>query len=171
MQSLASTIHTQKGTTHKVLANHTFIHTVSEWIPLIAVVIIGLGYLFGSWRRGLSDSWKETVDLQAAELDTVKQSNVRLTKEVHESKEQIAKFEGIVAQLRRENAELRSMVMLDKVPPALIETMNSTTETIMTTVLQIHKQQTEDLLKSFEAMLHPVAQGMSRLLTEPRGEK
>jgi len=141
---------------------------MSEWIPLFAVAVIALGYLFGSWRRGLSDSWKETVDLQAAELDTMKQSNTRLSREVHESKEQIAKFEGIVTQLRRENAELRSMVMLDKVPPALIETMNSTTETIMTTVLQIHRQQTEDLIKSFEDMLHPIAQGITRLLTEPR---
>lgn len=149
-----------------MLANHSWLHSMAEWLPFIALVVVGSGYLFGSWRRGISDTWKETVDAQATELAAIKVTNLRITDEANSLKSDVAKLEGIVAQLRNENTELRKLVMLDKVPPALIEYMSASSQTILAEVHNLHAKQTEDLKTEIEELLHPVAQGVARLLTE-----
>lgn len=142
---------------------------VREWVPLAVALIILGGYSYGSWRRGTADSWKETVDLQSAELNTFKEQNARLAHELAEAREMLAQLKGAVEQLQRENAELRAMVMLEKVPPALAETLAASTRVVMEDVAMMHDAQVDQLTEVFREMLHPVAQGVSRLLTEQGG--
>lgn len=153
----------------RLIADHSLVHSTFELLPVLALIVVALGYLVGSWRRGARDAFKETVDLQAAEIATMRDLNARLTADAHACKDAISKLEGVVEQLRQENSELRALVMLEKVPPALVETLNRTTEVVMADVSTMHAAQVAELREAFAELLHPVAQGIDRLLTAERG--
>lgn len=154
-----------------MLADHTWLHSAAEWGPFAALIVVGLGYLFGSWRRGLSDTWKETVAAQEAEVTALKIQNQRLTEESASLRSSLKKLEGVVEQLRAENAELRQLVMLERVPPALTETLSAMTRAIMEDVSHMHEAQVKDLTVILDEKLHPIAQGVARILTGSPPEK
>lgn len=155
-----------------MIADHTWIHSLAEWLPFAALLVVGFGYLMGSWRRGLADTWKETVDAQQVELSTLKTQNERLSDEAASLKSALKKLEGVVEQLRTENAELRQLVMLERVPPALTETLSTMTRAVMEDVNTMHARQVQDLSAILDEKLHPIAQGIARILTgSPPPEK
>ena len=145
--------------------------SAKDWVPIAALGVVVLGYLAGSWRRGLGDSWKETLELQRSELLALKEQNDRMRSEGAACKEGILRLTSEVQELRTANSELRSMVVLDKAPPALEALqagMTATTAAILEEVSLAHARQVAELSAHFIEALHPVAQGIARLLTEGR---
>jgi len=141
-----------------------------DWSPLLAAFVLVSGYVFGSWRRGLSDTWKETVDAQSAELKVYESANARMVKESVECKEAIARLHGVVDQLRNENIELRKLVMMENVPPAMAEMTAANTRVAMEMAAEQRAVEKAALVAEFTELLHPIAQGVARLLTERGGE-
>jgi hypothetical protein len=172
----------------------------------VALAVLTSGYLVGSWRRGKTEAVKEANDLAMQEIELLKvardraeQTRLTLEREMRATsdgcKADIARLEGVVEQLRNENAELRSLVMLEKLPPAMTDALTSVVEQVMKDVGQIHADTREALIEHFdrqaEAMqmhfdnqvdanraywtetvtdvLHPIEQGMARLLAERDG--
>jgi hypothetical protein len=112
-----------------VLADHTLTHTIAEWAGLLAVGVVGLGYLIGSLIRGRNDARGNAIEVAVGEIEVLQASRERLEGDLRESTAKcavdIARLEGVVGQLRDENHELRQLVMMENVPPVLVETMQA----------------------------------------------
>lgn len=94
---------------------------------IIGAFILGAGYLLGQLRRGRDESTTNALAIAADELELLKGSRDRMSAELRDTKDTVAKLEGALEQLRRENQSLRELVMLDALPPALrtaIDTAN-----------------------------------------------
>jgi len=125
----------------------------TEYVPVAAVMVVGIGYLIGSWRRGLADTWKETVEAQSVELKVLGAKNARIEVSANECKEAIANLRGQVSALIAENRDLRGLVMLDTaLPPALIAHLDSATRSVMAEVAISHADQTATILAAMAAM-------------------
>jgi cell division protein FtsB len=87
-----------------------------EWVGWGAFAVAMLGYLIGQFRRGRSSAQTEALEAQERRISV-------LEKERGEYRERVAHLEGVVAQLREENQVLRSLVMGETVPPAMLRAM------------------------------------------------
>lgn len=107
---------------------------VGTLIQILTFVTVGFagwrGYL-GTRHRQADDAAKSAMDAQAKEIEVLIGANERLerqtedlAKTLQEARAHISRLEGVVAQMREENRELREMVMLEKVPAPMIEAMN-----------------------------------------------
>lgn len=103
-------------------------------IQILTFAIVGFagwkGYL-GTRHRAADDAAKSAMDAQAKEIEVLVAANMRLerqtedlAKTLQEARTHISRLEGVVAQMREENRELREMVMLEKVPTPMLEAMN-----------------------------------------------
>lgn len=150
-------------------------------LPVVGFVILGAGYLVGTWRRGKNDAARDAIELATGEVALLKGARERDLGALHVATNDIARLEGTVAQLRVENAELRSLVMLDTVPPALSSALAEIVSSVLADVNQIHRETREALVDHFDHQLdqnriywteqvsdklHPIEQGIARLLAE-----
>lgn len=145
-----------------MIGDHTPLHTAVQWVPFVGILVLGLGYLAGTWRRGRFDASREAMELAVNETEILKGRASRFELELRESRERcsqdIAHLQGTVEQLREENAGLRSLVMGETVPPALASAIATAAATNL--------QALRDYL---DERLHPVEQGIARLLTNGGG--
>lgn len=165
-------------------------------LTILALAVLTSGYLVGSWRRGKSESVKEAMDLAQQEIALLKSArdhaeNERKTLEAEmretsaACKEDIARLSGVVDQLRNENSELRGLVMLEKVPPPLESALKEIVVEVMQSVRDMHINSNQILIEHFDKQLeqnreywtstigdrlHPIEQGIARLLIEEGGE-
>lgn len=168
-----------------MLADHTVIHTLLQWVPLAVAAVLGLGWLMGSFQRGRKDATKDIVDIAQKELDILKASRDRLEEEFKsvssKCKEDLARLDGMVLQLREENAELRKLVMLEKLPPPLAEALKGLAEQFGQMAKDINRETVNALVAHFDQQLdsnrlfwqekvtdalHPIQTGLDRLLTK-----
>lgn len=107
---------------------------VGTLIQVLTFLIVGFagwkGYL-GTRHRQADDAAKSAMDAQAKEIEVLVSANLRLEKQteelartLQEARTHISRLEGVVAQMREENREMREMVMLEKVPAPMLDAMN-----------------------------------------------
>jgi len=96
------------------------VHPVLAFIASAGVLVLGVGYAVGQWRAGSARACAEALQAATAELEVSHRARERLEREVATAKAEIARLQGIVEQLREENATLRSLVMGEQVPQALV---------------------------------------------------
>lgn len=116
------------------------IHTLGEYAALFGVLILGLGYALGQWRRGRDDRESSALAIAADELELLKAARDRMAGELRDNAAAIAKLEAIVEQLQRENKNLRDLVMLDSIPPALQAAMSEHVGSINDTTERVHEE-------------------------------
>lgn len=162
-----------------------------SYATFAALAVLTSGYLIGSWRRGKAEASKEATDLALQEIELLKSARDRaeaartaIEREMRATadncKENIARLEGAVDQLRNENSELRGLVMLEKVPAPLESALQSIVTEVMNSVKDMHVQSNQLLIDHFDRQieqnreywtnavgerLHPIEQGVARLLT------
>ncbi len=145
-----------------MIGDHSLFHTLSEWVPTVGLLVLGAGYLAGTWLRGRADADRSIVEAAAEEASVMRGRADRLDKDLREAREKcaqdIARLEGVVDQLREENARLQSLVMGETVPPALQNALQVVAQENLTRYEQIITDR-----------LHAVEQGVTRLLTERKG--
>lgn len=135
---------------------------------LVGLGVVAVGYLIGSFMRGRSDGTNSVLETATSEIEILKgarsrevEARVELEGRLRDAREKcaqdIAKLAGIVEQLRNENAELRSLVMMEAVPPAL-----------QTVLQQVARDSALEQRVYLDEKLHPIEQGVARLLTTPR---
>jgi hypothetical protein len=157
---------------------------VLSGIAVGGIIVLALGYLFGTWRRGRNDAARETVGFAVSEVEILKISRTRLEAEVAQQRSDIARLEGTVAQLRTENESLRNLVMMDTIPPALTVALGEIVSGVMADVGAVHTETRRALIEHFDHQLdqnriywteqvadrlHPIEQGVVRLLAEHEG--
>lgn len=106
---------------------------------IAGAIILGVGYLMGQLRRGRDESTTSALAIASDELELLKGSRDRMAAELRDTKDTVAKLEGALEQLRRENQSLRELVMLDALPPALRAAMDSANDQVAR-----HHQETRD---------------------------
>lgn len=174
-----------------MIADHNALHSLAQWAPTLAVAVLAIGWLMGSFQRGRSDAGHEAISIANEEIEVLKTARDRLTADLAETQSRltdataaIAKLEGVVDQLRTENAELRKLVALEVVPPAMLDALKEVVGEVMTEVSSLHRETRDALVAHFDRQidanrlywseavtdhLHPIEQGIARLLAEPEG--
>ncbi len=95
------------------------------FIAAIGILILGAGYGIGQWRAGGAKACADALQAATAELTVVNESRERLERDVAEARAEAQRLGGVVEQLREENHTLRSLVMGEKVPSAMIAAMET----------------------------------------------
>lgn len=132
-------------------------------LPFAAAVLL-IGWLVGSFRRGKSDAAREALDFATAEILVLREANTRMSGELNEARAELARLGGLMEQLREENAELRRLVMLEKIPPALEAAMSGASGAVLAAVTSTVRPEHDRVIAAIVEELHPIAQGVARLL-------
>lgn len=126
-------------------------------VTLVALLYLGRGYIVNAAHRQEDEARGRTLAVQASELQTLTASNLRLSKELADVRTKctgdVAHLSGQVEQLTNENASMRQLVMLDKIPPALLEAMQHVAGDAATAITQV-----------LEVRLNPINQQIGRLV-------
>ncbi len=141
-----------------MIAQGIGIRDLVNQLPILGLLVLGMGYLVGQWRRGKREDSKETVgemstllDVRKEELDRLRETLGRMGEEMRDLKVQLATTEANFTHSEGEREELRELVMGERVPEAMRD--------LITAVAQ----QNRDFI---DERLHAVDQGIARLLAE-----
>lgn len=102
--------------------------TIPDWLSVvvaIGAIVALLGYLIGQWKKGTAGAESAAATAYKLELEAVTVRSTRLEHDLAESRAEVSRLGGVVEQLRAENAELRGLVMGEKVPPAMLAAMQT----------------------------------------------
>ncbi|OGR95225.1 MAG: hypothetical protein A2V88_12885 [Elusimicrobia bacterium RBG_16_66_12] len=142
---------------------------VMEWLPTIVAATVLFGWLAGSFQRGRRDGQREAIAVAVDELHVLKESRDRMAAELRDTRATVSKLEGRVEQLTSENEQLRRMVMLEKIPPAMDDALRTVVADLARQGGETARAAIEALVARVEERLHPIEQGMARLLAEGKG--
>jgi len=142
-----------------MIAIHVPWDPVLDTVIVVGIILAAVSYAYAQIRRGSISGTREAIDLANAEIDILKESRDRLQQELIQVREKavkdIARLEGQVTQLVSENSELRKLIMLESVPPILVETLRKIAE------------ETSSVIQSeMDTRLERIEQGIARLLTK-----
>jgi len=147
-----------------MLADHTALHSVEEYAVLGGILLAGIGYAVGQWRRGKDDARssaaqaiESTLGIANDELAVLRAARDRLSGELVEVRGAVHRLEGIVEQLQNENRALRELVMLEAVPPALSSFLEGVAEGAIERARALHDETRTVILAQLEAAEHRIA--------------
>jgi len=133
------------------------VNFVLNIVTLVALLYLGRGYILNAAHRQEDESRDRTLAIQETEMKALSDSNDRLAADLSSVREKcagdVAHLSGKVEQLQNENASLRQLVMLDKVPPAMIEAMQHVAGDVATSLTTV-----------MEDRLGPIEQQLGRLV-------
>jgi hypothetical protein len=139
---------------------------------VIGVLVLGVGYALGQFRRGKDERTSATIqrstealNIAGSELDLLRARGDRLDSELSEAKERIARLEAISDAQQRENATLRALVMLETIPPALQAALEETGRVVVGTGERLHEETRTKLISE----LHATETRLAALFAERKG--
>lgn len=107
----------------RLIADHTLPHVILQWAGIASLLVLTAGAAIVFYRRGRVEGLSKALETADAERHVYEKRADRLERDLHESREAcssaVAHLEGVVSQLREENATLRALVMGETLPPAL----------------------------------------------------
>lgn len=114
-------------------ANDNILQMVEQTLAVLfalGAIIAALGYVIGQFKRGSRknneeerDEIQSTLDIASREIELLKGTLDRRDSFVATLQKQITSLTDEVSSLRAENAELRKLVMGERVPEALFRAM------------------------------------------------
>lgn len=124
----------------RLIADHTLTHSLGEWAIMIGLIAAGAGYALGQWRRGRDDRTSGVLEIANDELEVLKRARDRMSEELRDAGERIAKLEAVAEQQQRENRSLRELVMLETIPPALQAALSEEARTAINAAERLHEE-------------------------------
>jgi predicted outer membrane protein len=153
-----------------LIADHTFAHTLETYGVLLGVLLLGVGYAVGQWRRGRNDATSSILEIANAEIEVLKAARERMSEELRDYAAKIAKLEAVAEQQQRENRSLRELVMLEAVPPALQAALSAEAGNAVDAAAKLHEATRERILAELadaERRVSALLQQMTTTTTGP----
>lgn len=119
-----------------------FPQTVLGWVGLFGVAVGAVAFVASSWRKGRNNALRvaheelEVVSARAERLaKDLNDQRTRHEQQISSARADVAKLQGIVEQQRVEIEQLRQLVMMDTVPPPLIQAMQTVADQVASRII------------------------------------
>ena len=136
------------------------------------IIALGIGYLLGQIRRGKLQATSEAVELASTEIELLKSARDRTSRSLHEAQMNLEALNTKVEALTKENNDLRGLIMLEQIPPALNEAFRTVIHELLDQQSrtseadrEYYTKMTESASSELDERLERIEQGVHRLLT------
>lgn len=151
----------------QVLPGLTLFQQVLMTLGMVVVLVGGVAYLWSSIRSGGARASSEALAAQKAEIDALKDSTARLEDERNDCTNELAKVQGALEQMEKQNREFRSLIMGETLPKAMQDAFGGVVNSIMQEVGSAAQRNLQAYMSTIAALestyLAPMTEVLERL--------